>query len=204
LKRFANAGNLRSASRDLSPRNRRIVFYFILFLLIPTALAAQQLKAAEYVLKATYLYNFGRFAQWPADSVSAQQGGSFVICVIGQDPFGTRLDTTLSGESIDGRAVAVKRISRDQDAFGCRILYISMSEDGRLKEIFTALQKSGVLTVSDIPEFTKRGGMIQFVTIGNKIRFEVNLTSVENAGLSLSSDLLKVAVTVRKSPQPGD
>ncbi len=67
-----------------------------------------------------------------------------------------------------------------------------------------SLDKAGVLTVSDIPQFSQRGGMIQFVVVGNKVRFEVNLTSAQDAGLTLSSDLLKVAVAVRKSPQPGD
>jgi hypothetical protein len=81
----------------------------------------------------------------------------------------------------------------------CRVLYISASEDGRLKEILAGLDKSGVLTVSDIPQFSQRGGMIQFVLVGNKLRFEVNLTNAQTAGLTLSSDLLKVAVAVRKS-----
>jgi hypothetical protein len=60
------------------------------------------------------------------------------------------------------------------------------------------------LTVSDIPQFSQRGGMIQFVLVGNKLRFEVNLANAQAAGLTLSSDLLKVAVTVRKSSQSGD
>jgi hypothetical protein len=86
----------------------------------------------------------------------------------------------------------------------CRVLYISSSEDSRLKEVLGALDKAGVLTVSDIPQFLQRGGMIQFVMVGNKIRFEVNLTSAQDAGLTLSSELLKVAAAVRKTSQPGD
>ncbi len=139
----------------------------------------------------------------PQDAAAAK-GESFSICVFGQDPFGPVLDTTLSGESINGKAVVAKRVSKPQDALDCRILYISESEESRLKEIIAGLDKAGVLTVSDIPQFSQRGGMIQFVVVGNKIRFEVNLTSAQDAGLTLSSDLLKVAVAVRKSPQPGD
>jgi hypothetical protein len=97
-----------------------------------------------------------------------------------------------------------KRVVKPQDAVNCRVLYISLSEDSRLKELLAALDKAGVLTVSDIPQFSQRGGMIQFVVVGNKIRFEVNLTSAQDAGLTLSSDLLKVAAAVRKTSQPGD
>jgi len=36
------------------------------------------------------------------------------------------------------------------------------------------------------------------------VRFEVNLTTAEHAGLTLSSQLLKVAISVRRSSQAGD
>jgi hypothetical protein len=175
----------------------------MLALLHISVLQAQQPKVSEYQVKATYLYNFGRFVQWPLNATAAK-GDSFSICVIGQDPFGTALDGILSGETIDGMAVVPKRVVKPQDALNCRVLYISLSEDSRLKELLPALDKAGVLTVSDIPQFSQRGGMIQFVVVGNKIRFEVNLTSAQDAGLTLSSDLLKVAAAVRKTSQPGD
>jgi YfiR/HmsC-like len=175
----------------------------VFFILSPSNLYSQQTKASEPEVKVTYLYNFGRFVQWAPDATTAK-GNTFSICVFGQDPFGTVLDTIVSGETINGRSVVAKRVSSSQDALGCRVLYISVSEEGRLREILAGLDKAGVLTVSDIPQFAQRGGMIQFVTVGNKIRFEVNLTSAQDAGLTLSSDLLKVAVVVRKSPQPGD
>jgi hypothetical protein len=86
----------------------------------------------------------------------------------------------------------------------CQILFISSSEAHRLNKIIEELDKSAVLTVSDIPQFSQRRGMIQFVSEENRIRFEVNLAATERAGLTLSSDLLKVATVVRKNLQPGD
>ena len=154
-------------------------------------------------MKATYLYNFARFVGWPATAAAAKKD-SFAICVLGQDPFGPVLDTIVAGETIGGKAVLAKRISKPQDALGCRVLYISSSEENRLREVLAALDKSGVLTVSDISQFSQQGGMIQFVLDGDRIRFEVNLSTAEAAGLSLSSELLKVATTVRRNPQPGD
>jgi len=163
---------------------------------------AQQSKPKEYEVKAAYLYNFGRFVRWPADVPTAQHN-SFPICVLGQDPFGASLDTTIADESIKGKSVLVKRILRPQDAVSCHILFISSSEESRLKEILTALDRTSVLTVSDMPQFTRRGGIIQFVVEANRVRFEVNLTSAERSGLTLSSQLLKVANSVRRSSQPG-
>jgi hypothetical protein len=170
-------------------------------LLAMATLAAQAPPTTEYQIKAAYLYNFGRFVQWPTNT---SREGSFAICVLGQDPFGHILDTTLTGVSIDGKPVVARRIGKVQDAEDCRIVFISGSEASQLKETLLALERKNALTVSDIPQFAQHGGAIQFVVAGNKVRFEINLTNAQNAGLVLSSDLLKVAIAVRKTPGAGD
>jgi len=171
--------------------------------LVTTGLLAQQPKPNEYQVKATYLYNFGRFVRWPG-TVPAGKGDSFSVCVIGRDPFGSILDSTLAGEALDGKPVVLRRISKAQDAGECRILFISSTEEKHLNEILTILDQSGVLTVSDMPGFTRRGGMIQFVLDGDRVRFEINLTSTESAKLTLSSELLKVAASVKRNGRSGD
>lgn len=190
------------------PRSRRRFLRFLAMVMVwklfeTTGLPAQQLKPGEYQVKAVYLYNFGRFVDWTA-TLPATKADSFAICVIGQDPFGRILDSTLAGELIDQRKVIARRISRPQDAASCQVLFISLSEDGRLKDILLPLDKLRVLTVSDISHFSDRGGMIQFVLEKDKIRFQINLSNTERAGLSLSSELLKVAIAVKRNSPPGD
>jgi hypothetical protein len=124
--------------------------------------------------------------------------------VLGQDPFGPALNTALADEAINGQNVVARRIPSPQDAVNCRILFISASEGDRLKQILAILGDASVLTVSDLPQFTQRGGMVQLVLDGNKVRFEVNLTPVERAHLAMSSQLLKVAVNLRRSDRLGD
>jgi len=171
--------------------------------LAATALPAQQPKPSEYQVKAAYLYNFGRFITWPA-RIAAGKDDSFAVCVLGQDPFGQTLDSTLGGEALDGKPVEVRRITRPQQAGDCRILFISSAEEKHLREILAALNQVGVLTVSDMAGFTRRGGMIQFVLEGDRIRFEINLANAESARLVLSSELLKVATTVKGNARPGE
>jgi len=166
------------------------------FLAIPV-LHAQNPRPTDYQVKATYLYNFGRFIEWPG-KVAAAQGGSFTVCVLGQDPFGPSLDATLAGETIGGKTVVAKRISSAEESGNCQILFLSLTDDSRLNKVIADLDKKAVLTVSDMSQFVKRGGMIQFVLEGQKVRFEVNLTATQHAGLTLSSELLKVATAVRK------
>jgi len=174
----------------------------LVYLLLAGSIALGQQRPSEYQVEAAYLYNFGRFVEWPAKG--ATRNGSFTICVLGEDPFGQALDATLAGETIGNQKVTARRISSAQMSADCQILFISSSEANRLNKIIEALDKIAVLTVSDIPQFSQRQGMIQFVLEENRIRFEVNLTATQRAGLTLSSELLKVATAVRKSPQPGD
>jgi hypothetical protein len=171
--------------------------------LVSPGLSGQSSKPSEYQVKAAYVYNFGKFVKWPA-AVAASQSGPFSICVLGEDTFGSVLESTLTGQSIGGKPVTVKRIVKPQDATGCRILFISSADESHLREILSTLGQSSVLTVSDIPDFSKRGGMIQFVLEGDRVRFEVNRASAEEAGLTLSSDLLKVAAAVRGAARTGD
>lgn len=174
----------------------------VLFLL-STSLFAQQLRLSEYQVKAAYLYDFTRFITWPPET-SNDKRPIFAICVIGKDPFGPILDATLAGEKSGSYNLVARRVSHPEEALACRILFIGESETDHLKDILAEMNRASVLTVSDIPQFSKRGGMIEFVLKGDKVRFEVNLTNAMNAGLTLSSDLLKVALSVKRNPPPGD
>jgi hypothetical protein len=188
--------------RHLCRVTKLLVILSWIFIAVPRS-NAQQPKANEFQVKAAYLYNFGRFVEWP-DQNASDKSQPFEICVLGADPFGPTLDAVLASGSIAGKSVAAKRISRPQDINSCRILFISSSEEGHLKEVLAALDKTSVLTVSDIPRFSERGGMIGFILDGNRVRFDVNLASAQGARLTLSSELLKVATNVRKDSHTGD
>jgi hypothetical protein len=156
----------------------------------------QRSRPAEYDVKAAFLYNFGKFVRWPA----SRNRPDFRICVLGQDPFGDALDSIIAGEKVDGRAVAARRLTASADLPGCHIVFISQSEEKRLKDVLEVVGKTGALTVSEIPQFTQRGGMIGFVLADGRVRFEVNLAPADEAGLMFSSELLRVATTVKRNP----
>jgi hypothetical protein len=181
---------------------RQIAWVAILVFAFCAGCPAQS-KPNEYQVKAAYLYNFGKFVNWPSGFTPVDKD-AFIICILGQDPFGTALESTVAGEKIGGKPVQVRRISKKQDVSSCRVLFISSSERDRLDEVLTGFALVNVLTVSDMPNFTSRGGIIQFVVVDNKIRFEVNLSAAERSNLNLSSELLKVAVAVHRTPGSGN
>ena len=155
---------------------------------------AQQ-PPTDLQVKAAFLYKFGAFVTW----TSPAPNDVFAICVLGRDPFGQTLDSTLKGGTIDGSSLVARRIESSQDASKCRIVFVSSSEESRLRPIVAELSKLPVLTVSDIPHFSDRGGMIEFVLENGRVRFDVNLASAEKSGMTLSSQLLKVASAVKRN-----
>ena len=162
------------------------------------AVRAQQPRT-ESEIKAAYLFTFGRFVEWPARAAA----GDVAICVLGADPFGPVLDATLTAATLRGRKVVATRVRTLEEAAPCHILFVSASEERQLPAIVAALARRDVLTVSDMPRFVGRGGMVQFVTAGSRVRFEIDLAAALDAGLMLSSDLLRVASAVRRGPQAG-
>jgi len=155
-----------------------------------------RLAAAD--IEAAYLYNFGKFVRFPA--VDAQNQPTFSICILGDDGIGAPLDNLIANESIQGRKIVTRRLTSAADAGTCQIIYIGQTEEERLERNLAALEGKPVLTVSGLPGFLDRGGMIQFILQDKRVRFAVNLTAAERPRLELSSELLKVATRVDAKP----
>jgi len=153
--------------------------------------------AAQYTttqVKAAFLFNFAKFTNWPTQH-SPQQTGELIVGIMGRDPFGPALQP-FRDYRIHGRPVRIRDISTLAEARGCHILFIAASESPRLRQILQQLPQSGLLTVSDIPGFAARGGMIELLKIDQRIRFIINLDASRKAGLTLSAHLLKLARNV--------
>jgi hypothetical protein len=163
-------------------------------------LAAAQMTAADYKVEAADLFNFGKFLRH--SNGYEQHTSTFDICILGRDPMGRTIDNMAAHESIQNLPVRVPRITDVTSAKGCEIVFVSIYEGERIREDLAILAGTDVLTVSDIPDFLDRGGMIQFVNVTNHVRFSVNLSALNRSHLVLSSQLLKVAVSVKGKSHP--
>lgn len=158
------------------------------------AAALPDARTREATVKAVFLFNFTRFVDWPEDPGRA--GSPLVIGVLGQDPFGAALDAVVKGEGVAGRRLVVKRIERMEDAVACDEIFIAASEEPHLGRILEMLNGKPVLTVSDIPGFAARGGMIGLVPSDGRVKIQINPGEAKAAGLRISSKLLRPAEIV--------
>jgi len=188
----------------MKPRNLRIATNAIrvaltVLCLICTVNLVAQARPSQYEVKAAYLFNFGKFAQWPT-RMQQSRPPTFDICILGPDLMGQALDRLTAKEQIDGRPVRVLRVKKDEDARSCAVAFVNGSDGNEINSELTALSGANVLTVGDQSEFLKRGGMIQFILQSNHVRFAVNLDAVNREHIVLSSELLKVAYSVSGTP----
>jgi hypothetical protein len=148
----------------------------------------------EYRIKAAFLYNFCQFVSWP-ETPAEKAGAPIVICAMGRNLFKGSLET-IEGKMVRGRPVEINYASGADDIGPCHLLLVGKSEQKELGAIIAKVKTKPILSVGDVDTFARMGGMIGFVTIEGKIRFEINLRAAEAAGIKISSQLLKLAIII--------
>jgi len=152
-------------------------------------------RSLEYKVKAAYLFNFTKYVDWPEQAFSSPEA-PIVIGVLGVDPFGEFLESTIAEKRVGIRSVTVKRSRRVEDLRQAHILFVSASEKEQWSSSREALKGTNALTVSEFQQFCANGGMIAFIIENDVVRFDVNLDNAGQAGLKISARMLSTARAV--------
>src|SRR3546814_5799686 len=94
---------------------------------VPTSAAARADPPLERAVKASFLFKFVPFVDWPAYAFGSATA-PFQICLNGQDPFGSVLDEVVRGQRVHGRTSIVRRLN-DASPAGCNLLFAGESSD---------------------------------------------------------------------------
>ena len=153
-------------------------------------------RATEYEVKAAFLYNFARFVTWP-DSTTKEANAPLVIGVFGKDPFGSTLEQTIRNKTAQNHPIIIQHYQNIEDVHTCHILFIGTTEQKELTSLLTHLQTAPILTVGEQNDFCQNGGMVNFILVNRRVRFEINPQAIERSKLTISSRLLKLAQIVK-------
>ncbi len=156
------------------------------------AVLSAENDAVEYKLKAAYMLNFAKFINWPQER---DEGDTFRICIYGNNPFGSALAGAES-KKIKGKAVKLVLTSNPEDLDDCRLVFISPSEANRVKSILKKISGKPIVAISDVKGFATAGGTIEFVSVGNKLRFVINYSQAKSSNVKITASLLGLAVEV--------
>lgn len=149
----------------------------------------------EFKVKAGYILNIPMFADWPLSTGGCSY---FTFAVMGETPLQDVLESMTVGKRIKNRPVEILATDDIPGTGCCKVLFIAASERYRLQQLLPLAHQRGIMTISDMRDFVKMGGMISLVTINNRITYDLNLAAARSAAISFSSQLLKLANDISK------
>jgi hypothetical protein len=152
----------------------------------------------EPALKAAFIYNIAKFTEWPEDVLPT--AATFTACVLGDASVAEALERGVKGRLIWGRSVKVVRIQFGGPLRSCHLLYVSRALSAEVEALVGSLQGAPILTISDVDDFSRLGGITYLFFENGKIRFDLDLATAKRARLQLSSKLLVLAARVYGRP----
>jgi len=160
----------------------------------PRAVNAQDINRG-YSIKAAYLYNFCKYVEWP-DHFSPNKENpedNFIIGILESDPFGESLKKIAANKTVKGKHIKIHYIDSIEDYKICHMLFIpSKITKEFVDEILQKTRNQSILIIGEEEGFASSYGIINFIELNNKIRFEINTKFADNRNLKISSKLLKI------------
>ncbi|HHB76694.1 MAG TPA: YfiR family protein [Desulfobulbus sp.] len=170
------------------------LFLLLQVVVIPVRAEAPSAKAPA--IEAAFLVKFTSYVKWPSGTFS-RPDAPVVIGIFGRDPFGSVINTIARSYTTNNRHVEIRRCTELVQIPYCNIVFIAPSAMGRLEKVTATVSGQPILLVGDSPGFLARGGMVNFVMVHKRIRFDISRKNCKKAGLEISSKLLKVAHAIR-------
>jgi TonB family protein len=182
-------------SRRPSPRTALWIGRALLALqlLAPHPFVLGQLNATEDEVKAAYLLNFAKLAQWPHHALPDGPSPLMIGVSGGEEEFLNVLKATVAGKMIGTHSLIATPVSSAEDMKSCHIVFFRASGKKHSQTAIEGLAQAGFLSVGEDDSFLRQGGMINLVKDHGSIRFEVNADALDRSEIHFSSKILAMA-----------
>lgn len=191
-------GNFLPKGRSVICRGFKKLFYptfLALVFCVLTHFPAYGESSVEYDIKASLILKFTSFVQWPNNNHPAPRPNNLVLCISGKNKFGDIFDLAQE-ENILDRKLTIKRLGNSSNFKPCHILFVSSPNKNRIRTVLNQVKTLRILVISERKGFSELGAGINFLTVNNKVKFEINKKAITKSGLKVSSELLNLAYRV--------
>jgi hypothetical protein len=182
-------------------RTRRLVRSIAIAVLLIAIPAHSADRSLEYAVKATFLYKFASFVEWPQGSF-ARESSPFNVCVVGPDPFAGRIQEAVSGQSVGRHPIVLRQLATADRQSDCHVMFVSGSSTQSVAEALEAVSGTATLTVTDSALGTT-AGIMHFVIVDDRVSFDIDNAAAARNRLVISSKLLALARRVNAA-RPGN
>jgi len=172
-------------------RKDLIGWSFLLALVLAAIPAQAEDHSLEYAVKATFLYKFASFVEWPQGSFETDSS-PFNLCVVGGDPFGGRIRDAVAGQSVGRHPIVLRQLATVEPRSNCHAMFVSGSRSQTASEALSVVSGTPTLTVTD-SALGRTAGIIHFVIVNDRVSFDIDNDAAARNRLVVSSKLLELA-----------
>lgn len=180
----------------------RSVLFSLVFVIVALSsaipcLADNSRPSLEYQVKASLIFNFLQFVEWPPE-VWEQSPSTMHICVVGGDRFGLAL-TTLEREIVRGKHIEISHLEASETGRlkNCQVVFFTDGSQIEIDRVLSFVRNQSILTVGESSDFLEKGGVISLLIDSDRVVFDINRRAALQARLNVSSKLLRVARMVK-------
>jgi len=137
------------------------------------------------------MFNFTRYVQWPAENEK-----EFVIGVVGNPDIYKTLTTWYNGKARGNQTYVIKSFKTAEEVTECAVIFIDRSKTGEFDAIKNKTKGKGTLIITARDGYGERGSGINFTTVDNKLKFELNQKAIEASNLKVAGTLTSMAILI--------
>jgi TonB family protein len=152
----------------------------------------QEPNDSDDQVKAAYLLNFAKLAEWPQTVLPAGLSPLVIGISGGDEDFLRVLRALAAGKFIGTHSIDVKSVASIEEMKSCHIVFFRASEKHHTLAAIESIDR-GVLLMGEDESFLRQGGMINLVRDGASVQFEVNAAALDHSTIHFSAKILALA-----------
>ncbi len=168
--------------------------FFALIALISSIFPVQSWSSFdEFEVKSAYLYHLPAFMTWK----ETRQKNDFYLCTYRPNPK-IKTYSALDGKLVGNAKIKLVELETDSRLQECDLVFITAEAERLYRDLRGRFPLPNVLAVGETRQFIREGGgAIALIRRGDKIHIEININTLEKAGLVADSQLLEIATIVK-------
>jgi YfiR/HmsC-like len=147
----------------------------------------------DYKVQANIIYRFTKYIDWPVN----KKNGDFIIGVIGESPLYDDLKSLSANKTVGSQRIVVVKMSSTAASYDCHMLFIGEEESSNLKRIVSLTAHAPILIISESDGLARKGSCINFITVDERLKLEINKSNVEQRNLGIASELLELGIIIK-------
>ena len=161
-----------------------------LVMMVSSAVFSQERPIHE--VYSMMVFNFVKYIQWPAGDNSKE----FVIGVVGNTEIYNTLTTWYAGKPKGAKTYVIKKFNNASEVTDCQVIFIDKTKSNEFDAVNNKVRGKGTLVVTDRAGLGSRGSCINFKTVDEKLRFELNQQAMEASNLKVAGALSSMAILI--------